>query len=135
MSSTNIIKANKHFADECLLYYSRSDSCWIAHSLHTDQIGIGTDVITALSKLIEVISSLIIFSKTHQDTVIHREAPIAIQKRIEKAVPLPNELCEIAYKRTLGEWPKEIKLLAEPTKKRALIAKITKIPSCIHRLS
>jgi hypothetical protein len=111
--------------DECLVYHSKGDNCWLAHSLHTDQIGTGKDIIGALVELLESVRTLLILSKKRTDIRVQREAPAAVQKRAQKAILLPNELLEIACKRALGEWPKQIKLIAEPEHKHPLLVRIS----------
>ena len=36
-------------ADICLIYFSEDDNCWVAHGLHTDQIGTGDWFVDALA--------------------------------------------------------------------------------------
>ena len=49
----------KEFTDQCLIYYSRKDELWIAHSLHTDQVGTGNNALDAYAHLLSGIRSLI----------------------------------------------------------------------------
>lgn len=114
------------FADECVVYHSKTDNCWLAHSLRTDQIGTGKDAIDALVELLESVRSLLILSRKHTDIRVRREAPFAVQKLAHKAISLPNELFEIACKRARGVWPKQIKLIAEPGHKYPLLVHISK---------
>lgn len=93
------------FTDECLLYYSRSDQCWIGHSLRTDQIGTGDCVLDSLADLMSGIKKLLELAAEDETITIYREAPASIKKRAEKATLLPEEIFEIAYKKVYGDWP------------------------------
>ena len=115
------------FDDRCVIYHSTSDKCWIAHSLNTDQIGTGEQPLDALVELLEAIGHLLDFARKHKNVKVRRYAPRAVRKRAEKAILLPDELCGIAQKRVLREWPNEIKLVAEPVRNRALAARITEV--------
>lgn len=91
--------------DECLIYYSRSDQCWIGHSLRTDQIGTGDCVLDSLTDLMSGIKNLLKLAAEDETIAIYREAPKAIKERAAKATLLPEEIFEIAYKKVYGEWP------------------------------
>lgn len=115
--------------DECVIYYSKQDGCWIAHSLRTDQIATGKCVLDAYVALLSVIESLLQVATMEKDIRILREAPKDIQARAERAIPLPGDLCDYAYKRIHGEWPSEYGLTfaAPPSKNRPLKLKIREL--------
>jgi len=89
----------KKIADDCVVYYSSYDKCWIAHGIETDQIGTGDDVCTALVKLMVAIESLVTLTRTIKDLRLYRKAPKKIIKRAERADKLPQEIYERARKR------------------------------------
>ncbi|MDY7011139.1 MAG: hypothetical protein SVV80_10370 [Planctomycetota bacterium] len=95
--------------DMCVIYESRQDNCWIAHSLRTDQIGTGDCVVNALADLLKAIEQIFDLANQEKDISVLREAPTRIQQMAKTADPLPREIYEIAYKRVHGEWPKDIK--------------------------
>ncbi len=91
--------------DTVLIYHSREDDCWIAHSLRTDQIGTGDGIVNAVADAIKAISQ--VFELAAQDRTLdpYREAPPHILLMAKKAKPLPREFYEIAHLRALGKWP------------------------------
>jgi len=95
--------------DTCVIYESRQDECWIAHSLRTDQIGTGGCVVEALEDLLRAIDQVMRLAAEDEDVQVFREAPARIRKMVRTAKPLPREIYEIAHKRVRGEWPKEFK--------------------------
>jgi hypothetical protein len=103
------------FQDECLLYYSDEDRCWIAHSLRSDQVGTGPDVVQALADLIKAIDQILALARREGDIEILREAPSEIKEKMKSANHLPNELYEIAHKIARGTWPEGFKVEAQPT--------------------
>ncbi len=115
----------RRFSDQCVIYYSRKDELWVAHSLHTDQVGTGDNMLDALSHLLSGIRSLINLANKSSDIQVFREAPRSIQNRLDNALVLPEELSAYAHKRVRGEWPDEIKLIAEPKRHRCVATKIT----------
>lgn len=99
----------KPFKDVYVIYWSRPDDCWTAHSLRTDQIGIGDCVVEALSGLIRAVDHIVHFAERDDTLAVFREAPSAVRKKAENAQKLPEEVYEIAYKRVHGDWPKRFK--------------------------
>lgn len=45
--------------DTCVIYYSREDKCWVAHSVRTDQIGMGDCVVHALADLMRAVEQVL----------------------------------------------------------------------------
>jgi predicted RNase H-like HicB family nuclease len=93
------------FRDTCVIYESKEDGCWIAHSLCTDQIGAGESVVEALVELMRAIEGLLQLARQEGDIQVLREAPPQIQRLAEKADPLPGEILDIAHKMVHGQWP------------------------------
>lgn len=101
------MRKNSKSKYNCLIYYSPEDERWIAHSLHTDQIGTGECVTEALADLIQGLVNLFALAAEHPDIEIFREAPQNIKQMIRSAKPLPGEIFDIAYHRVHGDWPKD----------------------------
>jgi hypothetical protein len=93
--------------DRCVIYYSKDDKCWIAHSLYTDQIGTGKSVLFALVKLMTVVDSLFAIYKEQKDIRVWRDAPQEIFKKAETSTPLSKMLYGIAHRIARGQWPKK----------------------------
>ena len=99
--------AIRQIKDICVIYESRQDNCWIAHSLRTDQIGTGDCVVNALADLLKAVQQILNLAKQEDDIAVLREAPTRIQRMAKTAQTLPREIYEIAHKRVHGEWPKD----------------------------
>lgn len=113
------------FNDTCILYYSKSDDSWIAHSLHTDQIGTGGSLLDALVDIMTGLNDLVALNKKDKSISLFRKAPEKIQKLAQKADPLPEEICQIALRKIKGDWPKGLKFSVDTLKKHFLLAEFT----------
>lgn len=100
----------KKLMETCLIYESRKDKCWIAHSLRTDQIGTGQDIIDALSDLLCAVDQLLELAQEEPDIEVFRPAPASIQNKAAAARRLPNEIYEIAHRKARGDWPFDIEI-------------------------
>lgn len=118
------MSANSKFSDTCLIYYSRSDSCWVAHSLHTDQIGTGGCIVEALTDLLKAVDHIIALGESDDTLKIFREAPRSIQLKARRAQKLPNEVYEIAYKMVHGHWPKGLEPEFKSPKNHPFVSEI-----------
>ena len=98
---------DKPFVDHCVIYYARTDKCWVAHSLRTDQIGAADSVVEALAALLRAVDFVLEDAADDPTLTVFREAPPEIQEMSRQAMPLPKEIYEIAHKMARGEWPKE----------------------------
>lgn len=86
----------KQFLDLCLIYEDEdTPGRWVAHSLNTDHVATGNNVISAMMALGRVLDAL--FSAARQDPKIRvfSPAPAEIRNRVMHARPLPLELLEI----------------------------------------
>lgn len=101
-------KRSNKFVDTCVIYFSKTDNCWIAHSLRTDQIGTGDCIISALADSLRAVAQVAMAAKEDATLTLFREAPKAIQAKAKKAEELPREMYEIAHKMAHGSWPEEI---------------------------
>lgn len=94
--------------ETCFIYESRKDKCWIAHSLRTDQIGTGDNVVEALADLLLAVDQLLELAQEERDIEVFRPAPAAIQNKVKTAKRLPKEIYEIAHRKARGDWPVDI---------------------------
>jgi len=101
-------KNRANIQEKILIYYSHSDKCWIAHSLSTDQIGVGDCIVEALMSLIKAVCFVVEDGFKDNTLKILRDAPKDIQQKISKAEKLPQEVYDIAFKMVHGEWPQDI---------------------------
>ncbi|MGB2823246.1 MAG: hypothetical protein WBF17_19840 [Phycisphaerae bacterium] len=114
--------------DACVIYYSRGDGCWIAHGLHTDQIGTGDCVVHALADLMIALQELADLAAEDPSIAMLREAPPAIQRKARSAQPLPRELYEIAHKMVHGQWP-DIEVKIAPKRQQRFRAELETAPA------
>ena len=99
--------AIRKLQDEIIIYFSKEDGCWIAHSLRTDQIGTGGRIVDALADALKAIDE--VFDLAARDkTVAHlREAPAEVKRKVKRSARLPREIYEIAHQKARGHWPKD----------------------------
>lgn len=97
----------KAFKDEFVIYYSKEDASWIAHSLHTDQIGLGDCVVDAIVDLMVCLHNLCELAKKQRDIQRYVEAPEDIQKLRQNARSLPDCIAQIAVERFYHQFPSE----------------------------
>ncbi len=102
---------------EVIVYQSDEDKCWVAHSLHTDQIGTGDCLLDSLIDLATALKGLAELSEADIRIKTRREAPSKIQNMAKTATPLPGEIASIASKIAWGEWPKEMGVNLGPKRK------------------
>jgi hypothetical protein len=107
-------RAQSKFNETLVIFFSDEDRRWIAHGLHTDQIGDGDSVIAALEDAIRAVDAVI--SVAHDDPTVEvlREAPADIQAKARTSTPLPREIYEIAHRRARGDWPDEVPIDVTP---------------------
>jgi len=87
------------FMDKCLIYYSEQDKSWVAHSLHTDQLGYGDCVVNAIVDLLIGTKNLLELKRKDTEIEVFCQAPKEIFESCEKAIPLPDVLWEVALDR------------------------------------
>lgn len=61
--------------DRRVVYCSRQDRCWIAHSTLTDQIGTGETIIEAMVDLLRTLEQLLELARQDPSIQIYRRAP------------------------------------------------------------
>ncbi len=96
------------FKDKCVIYYSRADHAWIAHSLRTDQLGYGECVVDALVDLLIGTRNLLALKRKDPDIELFHSPPPKIKRYVKNASPLPPVLWEIALGRFLKKIPYRI---------------------------
>ena len=110
--------------NDCVIYWSRRDDCWIAHSLHTDQLGHGAGPLYALADMLKAVQDVMALAAEDETIQPWREAPRRVQKMCEVADPLPKEIFEVAYKMVHGDWPKSLQIQVEcGSRRRKLVVK------------
>ena len=114
----------KSFMDTVVIYWSRSDQKWIAHSLRTDQIGIGECVIEALAEEMKAVRFSMELAEKDETIKLFRSAPQWVKDKVDNAQRLAEEAYERAYKLVYGRWPKSIEPLPDIKKNRRYVAKI-----------
>jgi hypothetical protein len=87
------------FKDEFVIYYSKTDKSWIAHSLCTDQLGYGDCVVNAIVDLLIGTKNLLDLHAKDPDVEIYRQAPERIKRYGKRAKRLPEVLWEVACER------------------------------------
>ena len=107
---------NSHlpFMDTFAIYFSKTDKCWIAHSLRTDQFGTGDCVLNAFVDGMKAVDQVVELAKKQPDIQVLHEAPEEVQQIAKNAMPLPKEISEIAHKQLYGTWPKELPVEFKP---------------------
>lgn len=95
------------FKDEFVVYYSQEDNSWIAHSLHTDQIGLGGDsVVDAIVNLITGLHNLFEFAKNSTEHfTLSVDAPPNIFLIAEKAKLLPASVYQLVMEKLFNRIP------------------------------
>jgi len=99
--------------NDCVIHWSKQDDCWIAHSLHTDQIGHGAGPLYALADMLKAVQNVMALANEDETIQPWREAPGHVHKMCEGAEPLPKEIFEVAYMMVHGEWPKHLRVQVE----------------------
>lgn len=115
----------KAFKDTCVIYYSRTDKCWVAHSLRMDQIGAGDCVVEALAELIKAVDHVLHCAQRDATLGVLREAPAWVRAKVTNAQKLPAEVYEIAYKMVRGQWPEKFEPEFKYPKNRRFVSEIT----------
>jgi hypothetical protein len=90
-------KAPRNFVDVCVIYRSEDDpGMWVAHSVNTDQIGMGKCILEAYITLRKALHSLIEEYEKDPTIPLISPAPVEIQQRLKLARPLPKVLLDRA---------------------------------------
>ena len=91
------------FVDTWVIYQSTSKrGNWVAHSVNTDQIGMGTSVLNAYLELHRAMDILLAEAKKHKMADIIHPAPQEILDKLAHARPLPKKIVDIATMKLRG---------------------------------
>lgn len=104
-----IEKRTSPFRDEFIIYYSKEDASWVAHSLHTDQMGFGDCVVDALVDLMIGLHNLLNLAKREKVQVLF-EAPDDIKEFVRTAKPIAECILQIAIEKFQNRIPPEYTL-------------------------
>lgn len=110
MPKTSMMTRDSHligFEDTIIIYYSAEDSCWIAHSLRTDQIGACDHPVSALVALVKAVRAIVQLAKRDESIAYLREAPPEIQRRARNAKLIPASVFGMACDMAAGDWPSD----------------------------
>lgn len=110
--------AKKLDRDVCLVYQSKEDKCWVAHSMRTDQIGTGDCIVNALADLLRAVKELLELAEEDGSIQVLKDAPAEFQKLAKTAQTLPQEVYEVAHKMVFGQWPENLIADFKPTGKK-----------------
>ena len=114
MTAAKPLRGFQQFSDTFVIYKSMPDRCWIAHSLRTDQVGVGDGVIDALVDGMRALDQLITLAQQEKDIAVLRDPPPYIRDMARHAEELPEELHAIACKKLYGKWSKYVSVTAKP---------------------
>ncbi len=92
--------------DEVVIYPNHEDGGWIAHSLRTDQIGIGDSIVESLADVMRAVDQVCRAAEKDETLAYLREAPGDIKEILARAKPLPKEIFEVAHWKVHGRWPR-----------------------------
>ena len=102
-----MVPVHGHFIDTWVFYESEHEpGMWVAHSLNTDQIGMGTCVLDAYVALHRAMHVLLQAAASDPRIDAFRPAPSEIRRIRHHARPLPREVIEIAEMRMQGKRPR-----------------------------
>ena len=94
------------FVDTWVFYHDGDSDRWVAHSLNTDQVGMGPSVFKAYVVLAKVIRSLLSEYRQNPKIRLLRLAPKEILDLVKNARPLPKEIAEVAEMKLRGDRPR-----------------------------
>jgi len=100
-----VAQRKTNLAESIVIYSSKEDACWIAHSLKTDQIGTGDRIVDALADVLKAIHLIQDEARKDSSLAVYRRAPKDILAKAKKAKRLPNDIFEVAHKMVHGDWP------------------------------
>jgi len=82
------------FEDILVIFPSEGDveeGLWVAHSVRTDQVGVGHDPIEAVRELAACVRELLLEAASDDRVRVEQLAPAEVIRRISGARPLPEE--------------------------------------------
>jgi len=91
--------------DIAVIYFSPADESWVAHSVYTDQLGLGLTPTKALAELMRLVDKLLAMASTDDSIEYLRKAPEEVIDRLKKCKPFPLEWFEVAHNIARGTYP------------------------------
>ena len=113
----------RQFVDVAVIYPSPNEKGkWVAHSIETDQIGVGECVLDAYVELRRAVTALLNAAVRDPSIRVLNRAPESVCNRLMTARKLPDEIVEIAELRLNGRfsatldtpWTPGVKALSAP---------------------
>ena len=96
-------EAPERFSDEWVIYPSELETGrYVAHSLRTDQVGVGKCVLDAYIELARCIRSVLREATRDKRIQVYQPAPQEVWEKLRHAVHLPKEIEEIAAMKLAG---------------------------------
>ena len=108
--------------DIAVIYYSQEDECWIAHSVYTDQVGLGNTHIKAFSELIRLVDKLLAMASADDSIEYLRKAPDEVLEILKQSKPYPFEWSEVAHNVARGAETSESEEVEDPSEEKAYTA-------------
>jgi hypothetical protein len=113
----------RQFLDVAVIYPSPNEKGkWVAHSIETDQIGVGECVLDAYVELLRAVRALLSAAERDSSIQVLRRAPDEVCAMLMTARKLPDEIVEIAALQVDGQfaatldtpWTPAVKALSAP---------------------
>ena len=106
MTRIPVTRLRRQFLDTAVIYPSpQTKGRWIAHSINTDQIGVGDCVLDAYIELTKAVTALLEAANNDPSIEVIRRAPDNICEKLRTAKSLPKEILEIAALKLTGQFP------------------------------
>jgi len=109
-------------ADTIVVYSPRSERAgrypWTGHSMSTDQVGTGSDVLGALTDGMRAGDATLAVAAQEPDIQVLRTPNKSVQRRAANAEELPEEIPAIAERMLDGSWPGGISVTVEAPRNR-----------------
>jgi hypothetical protein len=83
----------QNFVEMCVIYRSEDErGMWVAHSINTDQIGMGRGILEAFVALKKALKAVIEEYNENPSTPLFTPAPAEIREKLKHSRPLPQAL-------------------------------------------
>ena len=125
MPETRTRFLQRQFLDIAVMYPSPNEKGkWVAHSIETDQIGVGECVLEAYVELCRAVRALLNAADRDPSIQVLSPAPENIRRMLMTAKKLPDEIAEIAALQLSGRFPATLDKPWNPPQLRALSAPV-----------
>jgi hypothetical protein len=112
------------FDDIAVIYFSKEDGAWVAHSLKTDQVGIADSQVNALAQLIRLVHALCDEAESDPTVRVFEDAPAEVHAMAKKSKKLPGEIFEVAHRKAMGRWPEEWTVESDTDNQTSFVAEV-----------